>query len=67
MQVSDNSGAKIVQCIAKSGTQWTIGDIITVAVKKVRPGKVSHRYMRSDASNIDTASVILALDSVTQH
>lgn len=41
MQVSDNSGAKIVQCIAKSGTQWTIGDIITVAVKKVRPGKVS--------------------------
>ncbi len=41
LQVSDNSGAKIVQCIQKSGTQWTIGDIITVAVKKARGGKVS--------------------------
>jgi ribosomal protein L14 len=39
-QVSDNSGAKLVQCIQKSGTQWTIGDIITVAVKKARGGKV---------------------------
>jgi len=39
-QVSDNSGAKIVQCIQKSGTQWTIGDIIAVAVKKARGGKV---------------------------
>lgn len=42
-QVSDNSGAKIVQCIQKSGTQWTIGDIITVAVKKARGGKVCTR------------------------
>lgn len=41
MQVSDNSGAKVVQCIQKSGTQWTIGDIVTVAVKKARGGKVS--------------------------
>lgn len=39
-QVSDNSGAKLVQCIQKSGTQWTIGDIITVAVKRARGGKV---------------------------
>lgn len=39
-QVSDNSGAKLVQCIQKSGTQWTIGDIITVAVKKARGTKV---------------------------
>lgn len=39
-QVSDNSGAKVVQCIQKSGTQWTIGDTITVAVKKARAGKV---------------------------
>jgi large subunit ribosomal protein L14 len=41
LEVSDNSGAKIVQCIQKSGTQWTIGDIITVAVKKARGGKVT--------------------------
>ena len=40
LQVSDNSGAKLVQCIQKSGTQWTIGDIITVAVKKARGTKV---------------------------
>jgi hypothetical protein len=40
VQVSDNSGAKVVQCIQKSGTQWTLGDIITVAVKKARGGKV---------------------------
>lgn len=41
LEVTDNSGAKIVQCIQKSGTQWTIGDIITVAVKKARGGKIN--------------------------
>jgi large subunit ribosomal protein L14 len=41
LEVSDNSGAKLVQCIQKSGTQWTIGDIITVAVKKARGTKVA--------------------------
>ena len=40
-QVTDNSGAKIVKCIQPSGTQWTIGDIITVAVQTARGGKVS--------------------------
>ena len=39
-QVTDNSGAKIVKCIQPSGTQWTIGDIITVAVQTARGGKV---------------------------
>lgn len=46
-QVSDNSGAKIVQCIQKSGTQWTIGDVITVAVKKARGGKVGARMLHA--------------------
>lgn len=41
LQVTDNSGAKLVQCIQGSGTSWTIGDIITVAVKTARGGKVA--------------------------
>ena len=50
--MSDNSGAKLVQCIQKSGTQWTIGDIITVAVKKARGTKVR--------SNAKAAGVLLS-------
>ena len=36
-QVSDNSGAKIAQCIQQSGRSWGIGDTITVAIKKAAP------------------------------
>ena len=32
--MSDNSGAKIAQCITQSGKSWGIGDTITVAIKK---------------------------------
>ena len=39
--VSDNSGARLVQCIEQTGRNWTIGDIITVAVKKAGKGKVA--------------------------
>jgi len=41
LQVADNSGAKIVQCIQPSGKSYTIGDIITVAVKTASKGKVT--------------------------
>ncbi|CAL5228447.1 g11584 [Coccomyxa viridis] len=34
LEVSDNSGAKIAQCITQSGKSWGIGDTITVAIKK---------------------------------
>ena len=40
LQVSDNSGAKVVQCIKKKGRYATIGDIITCSVKKAVRGKV---------------------------
>jgi len=39
--VTDNSGAKVVKCINQSGTQWSIGDTITVAVQTARGGKVA--------------------------
>ena len=38
--VSDNSGAKEVQCIKTKGRFATIGDIITCSVKKATRGKV---------------------------
>lgn len=41
LQVSDNSGAKIVQCIKPSGKSYSIGDVITVAVKTAGKGKVA--------------------------
>ena len=41
LQVADNSGAKIVQCIQPSGKSYTIGDVITVAVKTASKGKVA--------------------------
>ena len=41
LQVSDNSGAKLVQCIQPSGKSYTIGDVITVAVKAAGRGKVA--------------------------
>jgi hypothetical protein len=41
LQVTDNSGARLVQCINQSGTTWGIGDVITVAVKKAIKGKVA--------------------------
>ena len=42
LKVADNSGARLVQCIKvlKSGAQTaTVGDLITVTVKKARPHK----------------------------
>ncbi|KAK9902025.1 hypothetical protein WJX75_001543 [Coccomyxa subellipsoidea] len=42
LEVSDNSGAKIAQCIQQSGRSWGIGDTITVAIKKAATkGKVA--------------------------
>ena len=41
LQVSDNSGAKLVQCIQPSGKSYTIGDVITVAVKAAGRGKIA--------------------------
>lgn len=46
LQVSDNSGARIVQCIEQSGRTWGIGDTITVAVKKAIRGKVAAGTVR---------------------
>ena len=37
LHVSDNSGAKIAQCINQSGKSWGIGDVITVSIKKAQP------------------------------
>lgn len=36
-QVTDNSGAKVVQCINQTGKVWRVGDIITVSVKRAQP------------------------------
>jgi len=36
-QVTDNSGAKVAQCINQAGRAWTIGDVITVSVKRAQP------------------------------
>lgn len=57
LQVSDNSGARVVQCIENSGKSFSIGDVITVAVKKairgkaaagtVTPSPLSHRSLVS--------------------
>lgn len=41
LDVTDNSGARIVQCINQSGTAWRVGDTITVAVKSASKGKVT--------------------------
>ena len=52
LQVTDNSGAKIAQCINQSGKSWGIGDVITVSIKKAQPrskvaaGQVSERARR---------------------
>ncbi len=37
LQVTDNSGAKVAQCINQSGRSWGIGDVITVSIKKAQP------------------------------
>jgi ribosomal protein L14 len=39
--VSDNSGAKEVECIKTKGRYASIGDIITCSVKKIGKGKVN--------------------------
>lgn len=41
LNVSDNSGAREVQCIKTKGKYATLGDLITVAVKKASKGKVA--------------------------
>ncbi|KAK9804236.1 hypothetical protein WJX72_002728 [[Myrmecia] bisecta] len=41
LHVSDNSGARTVQCIQPSGRAWGVGDVITVAVQKAIKGKVT--------------------------
>ena len=38
--VTDNSGAKEVQCIKAKGKYASIGDIITCSIKKAGKGKV---------------------------
>lgn len=39
--VTDNSGAKEVECIKTRGRYASIGDVITCSVKKAIKGKVS--------------------------
>ena len=47
LQVTDNSGAKVAQCINQSGKSWGIGDAITVSIKKAQPrSKVSAGQVR---------------------
>ncbi|KDD74811.1 ribosomal protein L14p/L23e [Helicosporidium sp. ATCC 50920] len=41
LDVSDNSGARVVECIRTKGAYATIGDIITCSVKKAIKGKVN--------------------------
>jgi ribosomal protein L14 len=40
LTVTDNSGAKEVQCIKTRGRYASIGDIITCSIKKAGKGKV---------------------------
>lgn len=40
LTVTDNSGAKEVQCIKTKGKYASIGDIITCSIKKAGKGKV---------------------------
>ena len=47
LNVSDNSGAREVQCINQSGQSFGVGDTITVAVKKSSKGKVTAGQARS--------------------
>ena len=52
LQVTDNSGAKIAQCINQSGKSWGIGDVITVSIKKAQPrSKVAAGQVRWSLSN----------------
>ena len=52
--MTDNSGAKLAQVINQSGKSWSIGDIITVAIKRSQPrSKIAAgtvRVMRRGAS-----------------
>ena len=48
LQVSDNSGAKEVQCIKTKGKFASIGDIITCSVKKAGKGKVEQVCIDDD-------------------
>ena len=41
LRVTDNSGARLVQCINQTGRSFGVGDLITVAVKKAVKGKVA--------------------------
>lgn len=43
--VTDNSGAKEVQCIKTKGSFASIGDIITCSVKKATRGKVEQVWL----------------------
>lgn len=50
LQVTDNSGAKVAQCINQSGKSWGIGDVITVSIKKAQPrSKVAAGQVSSNA------------------
>ena len=46
LQVADNSGAKTAACINQTGRVFTIGDLITVAVKTSGKGRVSAGSVR---------------------
>ena len=47
-QVTCNSGAKVVQCINQTGRVWSIGDVITVSVKRAQPrSKVAAGQVRA--------------------
>lgn len=46
LRVTDNSGARLVQCINQTGRSFGVGDLITVAVKKAVKGKVAAGTVR---------------------
>jgi len=50
--VSDNSGAKEVQCIKTKGRFAGIGDIITCSVKKATRGKVEQVSKRMSGTSL---------------
>ena len=45
LNISDNSGAKIVKCVG-GNDRMKIGDIITVTVKKTQKGKLNYKSVQ---------------------
>ena len=61
LTVSDNSGAKEVQCIKVKGQYASIGDIITCSIKKAGKGKVEQACDDFRCANLMKAIILLPL------